>query len=581
MNRFIGAFVLSFAILSSSSAYADLSSGPSGGTVVISGDCSGSGRASIALNCSAMVGVKAEAFDLDLEAFRLLTSGADLLPYYSGTNTMSTTSLSSFARTYLDDTTATAFRTTTGTEAQDCDLDALAALASTAGIVKRTSACNFGLAVGNTDYLSVSGPVFTSGISGDSYTASNAGTTRGTNLAFVINGTDAWYKQVGLLSGGLNLWTFGTDNTAKSSTRTGENFELCEYLNTGVFVDCPFTIPRATGIPAFVNGLGWTGAASGGTLSLTGALTSNGLNPFLYDAIASNLANATARLNCIAEIGAVSGGNFVVKSVGINNCGQIPYPLDLSNGGSDFTNVLPFANGGFGVSTLTSNGILYGQGTSHPVALALNTTSTHKFLEQDTSGAPAWVSTTFAQLTDQLDLSGTSGQIINSVPIANGGCAGTTALTCLTNLGRNSFYLTSTFNRAASTVFGNVSGLSLTLTSGKIYKFRYVLYATIDATGGIQVRLNGTSTATSIIYHVNVLCDGSPGVLGIFKTISDEGTTNAAMATATTCTAALIEIDGTITANAGGTFMPQMAQNSATGTTSFAIGSTGEYQQLN
>ena len=46
--------------------------------------------------------------------------------------------------------------------------------------------------------------------------------------------------------------------------------------------------------------------------------------------------------------------------------------------------------GGIGVGTLASNGVLYGNGTSAVQALAVNSASTRKYLTQLSSGAPAW-----------------------------------------------------------------------------------------------------------------------------------------------------------------------------------------------
>lgn len=53
--------------------------------------------------------------DAGLQSLRTVDTAADLLPYTSGANAWASTALSSFARSYLDDTSASAFRTTTGT----------------------------------------------------------------------------------------------------------------------------------------------------------------------------------------------------------------------------------------------------------------------------------------------------------------------------------------------------------------------------------------------------------------------------------------------------------------------------------
>ncbi len=61
-----------------------------------------------------VIGTHVQAYDAKLAAFSGLTGAADALPYFTGTATMGTTTLSSFMRTVLDDTTAASARATLG-----------------------------------------------------------------------------------------------------------------------------------------------------------------------------------------------------------------------------------------------------------------------------------------------------------------------------------------------------------------------------------------------------------------------------------------------------------------------------------
>jgi hypothetical protein len=98
-----------------------------------------------------------QPLDATLTALAGATTGADLLPYFSGTDTVSTTALTSTARSLLDDTSTSAMRTTLGLGNVDNTSDATK-WAATATLTGKT------ISGGNNTITNLSTGMFASGV---------------------------------------------------------------------------------------------------------------------------------------------------------------------------------------------------------------------------------------------------------------------------------------------------------------------------------------------------------------------------------------------------------------------------------
>ncbi len=106
--------------------------------------------------------------------------------------------------------------------------------------------------------------------------------------------------------------------------------------------------------------------------------------------------------------------------------------------------------------------------------------------------------------------------------------------------------------------------LSANLTAGKKYSFRIVYYFTTVNTSGVKVDLNGgTASMTSIQASMLMWNLSTPALLATGT--AETTALNTAIGITVSGTNVMVEINGGMVCNAGGTFIPRFAQNAETG----------------
>lgn len=127
--------------------------------------------------------------------------------------------------------------------------------------------------------------------------------------------------------------------------------------------------------------------------------------------------------------------------------------------------------------------------------------------------------------------------------------------------------VSSQFDKVNATL-ATVTGLSVDVIAGHSYSFEACLFVDANVTGGSKFAINGSCTASAIIYEITLLDNGTNAY-----TITSRQTALGGSAGQAGTTAGFCRIKGLITVSAAGTLVVEFAQNTASGTSSVLVGS--------
>lgn len=328
-----------------------------------------------------------------------------------------------------------------------------------------------------------------------------------------------------------------------------------------------YAVPGTSGNVLTSDGTNWTSAAPSGGSGLTVGTTT------ITSGTATRLLYETSG-NVVGEIsGATSNGTSLSTTAGNLK------PVDLTFSGGSLldgatANVLEqrnstsaqqlnvygsFTNTSNYIRTIVTSGSNYGQIALQGAGTGLGAqtlyitnvnTAAGSTITFEVAGGRRWymdISGNFIQNSGDIGINRTAAGVMEF----NSGTAGQLRWF---QWGGEAYVATDQTN--ASTTLQTTT-LSTTLTAGRKYTFKAILYVSDDtAAEGVKADFGGgTATATNFRTH----CTGFDTALGISTQVTSlTGTVSAGTFTG----AGMIECHGSFEVNAGGTFIPRFAQNS-------------------
>jgi hypothetical protein len=143
--------------------------------------------------------------------------------------------------------------------------------------------------------------------------------------------------------------------------------------------------------------------------------------------------------------------------------------------------------------------------------------------------------------------------------------------------GMQYYCLQSGYSFTSNTTPASLYGVGVTLSSSTVYAFEglFVLYRATSTTASSRFSFAGTATLNNILYQT--LSVFEPGTIPLVDSNNNMAVINTAAVTAFTISAAVNTITafitGTVSVNAGGTFIPQYSQSATGNTTTTQAGS--------